>query len=197
MIEPRLRVLIADEDERELESLAQVVQALGHEVAAYAVSAHEAAEKIADDDPQLVLVALHRDAGHALDLIDEISEYAAGPVIAVIEDEDTEFVRRAAERGIYAYAKPLEPATVQGAIEVAMRRRAEAEQLEERVDQLESALERRALIERAKGILMERHATDDRAAFELLRDHARGSNRKVVDVARAVADGHALLPKRP
>ena len=43
---------------------------------------------------------------------------------------------------------------------------------------------------------MERHAVDDRRAFELLRDHARsGGSRRVVDVAQSVLDGHALLPK--
>ena len=60
--------------------------------------------------------------------------------------------------------------------------------------QLESALDRRALIERAKGILMERHRLDERAAFEMLRDHARSSNRTVLEIARSVLDGHALLP---
>jgi response regulator NasT len=50
------------------------------------------------------------------------------------------------------------------------------------------------VIERAKGILMERNSMDDRAAFELLRSHARANNRKLVDVARAVADGHLPLP---
>jgi response regulator NasT len=43
---------------------------------------------------------------------------------------------------------------------------------------------------------MERHAVDDDAAFDLLRTHARSSNRKLVDVATAVVDGHALLPKQ-
>ena len=52
------------------------------------------------------------------------------------------------------------------------------------------------MIERAKGILMERHGIDDAAAFELLRDHARSSSRRVVEVAQAVLDGHALLPAR-
>jgi response regulator NasT len=65
--------------------------------------------------------------------------------------------------------------------------------LHEQVEQLEGALERRAVIERAKGILMERHNIDDRAAFGLLREHARSNNRSVVDVASAVAEGHALL----
>ena len=51
------------------------------------------------------------------------------------------------------------------------------------------------MIERAKGILMERHAVDERRAFELLRDNARSGGRRVVDVAQTVLDGHALLPQ--
>jgi AmiR/NasT family two-component response regulator len=86
---------------------------------------------------------------------------------------------------------------VQGAIEVALRRYEETSRLQLKVDQLESALERRALIERAKGILMERHAVDERRAFDLMRDHARAQSRRVVDVARTVTEGHALLPKQP
>ena len=43
---------------------------------------------------------------------------------------------------------------------------------------------------------MERHAVAEDAAFDLLRTHARSSNRKLVDVATAVVDGHALLPKQ-
>jgi AmiR/NasT family two-component response regulator len=140
-----LRVLIADEDRAQLEALASVLEELGHEVAAHAVSVSEAAQVIAEEEPAVAIVALHEDEDHALGLIDEIVEYASGPVIAVIEREDAEFVRLAAERGIYAYAQPLTPPAVQGAIEVAVRRRAEAEELEERVDQLESALERRGV----------------------------------------------------
>ncbi len=85
--------------------------------------------------------------------------------------------------------------SVQGAIEVALRRYREAAKLAGKVDQLEGALERRVIIERAKGILMERHSLDDRRAFELLREHARSSNRRVVEVALSVTEGHALLPK--
>jgi AmiR/NasT family two-component response regulator len=63
--------------------------------------------------------------------------------------------------------------------------------------ELEGAFGRRAITERAKGILMERHSIEERAAFELLRDHARSTSRKLVDVASAVVDGHGLLPKQP
>ena len=60
---------------------------------------------------------------------------------------------------------------------------------------LEGAFGRRALIERAKGVLMERHGVDEASAFEMLREHSRTTNRKLVDVASAIVDGHALLPK--
>lgn len=189
-----LRVLIADEDQSELSALAEIVRHLGHEVSAYAASPGEAATRIAEEDPAVALVALHEDTEHALALIEEISEYASGPVIAVIETEDPVFIRRAAELGIYAYARPSTPTSVQNAIEVAVRRRAEVEQLEERVGELEGALERRAVIERAKGILMERHGLDDRAAFELLREHARRRRMRVADLAASVSEGQALLP---
>ena len=191
-----LRVLIADEDRAALEELGEVLAGLGHEVTPYVVSVAEAIELIGTEDPDLAIVVVHQDDDHALALIQETVEYASGPVIAKTKDGDVEFVARAAERGISAWIESITPEHVQGAIEVALRRYAELERLESKVEQLESALERRALIERAKGIVMERHGVDERAAFDLLRDHARSQSRRVVDVAVAVADGHALLPPR-
>ena len=102
---------------------------------------------------------------------------------------------RAAERGISAYVDSGEPESIQAAIEVAVKRYRDASRLTDKVEQLQSALERRGVIERAKGIVMERHGVADRQAFELLRDQARSTGRRVVEVAQAVLDGHALLPK--
>jgi response regulator NasT len=190
-----LRVLAADEDRAALDQLSNDLRELGHEVVAFAVNVDEAAREIAAEDPGAAMVKVQRDDAHALDLIAEIAEYASGPVIALLDAEDPEFVAEAAEQGIYAYVQPVAPETLQGALEVALRRHAETEELTEKVEQLETALERRAVIERAKGILMERHGTDDRAAFAMVRDHARANRLKVVEVARAVTDGHALLLK--
>jgi len=191
-----LRILVADEDKAALNELGAVLEGLGHEVAPYAVSVGEAIELISTEDPDLAIVVVHKDDDHALALIQETVEYASGPVIAQTRNGDVDFVARAAERGIAAWIESTSPEIVQGAIEVALRRNEEAMRLRTKVHQLESALERRASIERAKGILMERHHIDDRAAFELMRDHARAQNRRVVDIAVAVAEGHALLPKR-
>jgi AmiR/NasT family two-component response regulator len=190
-----LRVLAADEDRSALESTAEVLRDLGHQVTSYAVGVDEATQQIARDEPDLAVVVLHDDDEHALGLIRELSEYASGPVIALLEGEDAEFASAAAERGIDACAWPVTPDAVRTAIEVAMRRHAERRALAEEVEQLQGALERRAVIERAKGILMERHGIGDRAAFDRLRDHARSTNRPVVVVAQGVADGHGLLPR--
>src|SRR3954465_2693235 len=195
--ERHLRVLIADENESALRKLHEVLASLGHEVTPYAVSVHEAVELIAKEDPEVAIVVVHDDDEHALALIGEAVEFASGPVIAQLPDADVAFLARAAEAGISAYAESMDPESVQGAIEVAIRRYREARRLTEKVEQLEGALERRGVIERAKGILMERHSIAEREAFELLRDQSRASGKRVVEVAQAVADGHALLPKRP
>ncbi len=193
--ERHLTILIADEDQSTLERLGSVLEGLGHDVMPYAVSLKEASELIMKEDPDVAFVMVHDDEEHALALIGEAVECASGPVIATMTQPDVEFVARAAEHGVSALVESTEPSAVQGAIEIALRRYKEASALVEKVDQLEGALERRALIERAKGILMERHASDERKAFELLREHARATNRRVVEVARAVTEGHALLPK--
>jgi AmiR/NasT family two-component response regulator len=62
---------------------------------------------------------------------------------------------------------------------------------------LQGAFGRRALTERAKGILMERHSIDEASAFEMLRQQSRVDNRKLIDLATAVVDGHRLLPREP
>jgi response regulator NasT len=190
-----LRILLADKDPGALKVTAGQIRDLGHTPTEIAVSLPEAAEAIARDEPDLTIVVLYEDDGHALNLIEEINAYSSGPVIALLDHENADFVAEAAERGIFAYARQETTESIQSAIEVAMRRWREHHKLSEQVERLEGALQRRALIERAKGILMERHSLDDRVAFEQLREHARSNNRTVVDVAAAVTEGHALLRK--
>jgi response regulator NasT len=195
--EKALRVLLANEREEDLRRLAEVLEGLGHDVTPFAVSVQEAVEVIAREDPDLAFVVFDGDDEHGLALLSETVEYASGPVLVTVRSaESPHTVARAADMGIAGYVDSWEASDVQAAIEVALRRHREAARLNEKVEQLESALERRAVIERAKGILMERHGVDDREAFARLREHARGSGRRVVDIAQAVLDGHALLPKQ-
>jgi response regulator NasT len=191
-----LRILAADEDEQTLKATDDLLAGLGHTVTAHAVGVRQAGDLIVSEDPDLAVVVVHDDDEHALDLIVEICEYARGPLIALLGAHDSSFVLSAAGRGIDAFARPQFEQEVQGAIELAMKRHGEKQRLTEQVEQLESALQRRGTIERAKGILMERHGVEERQAFELLRQQARRSNRRVIELAHAVAEGHLLLPHR-
>lgn len=191
-----LRILCADDDVVALGPTVSMLEGLGHEVTSLSVDLAEAAERVAADEPDVAVVVVHRDDEHALDLITEMAHFASGPIIALLDEPDPAFVSAAADRGISAYARQEDPASLQSAIEVAVRVHAERAGLARQVGQLEGALDRRAVIERAKGILMERHGVAEAPAFDLLRTHARNRGRTVVDTARAVCDGHALLPKR-
>jgi AmiR/NasT family two-component response regulator len=181
-----LRVLVADEDKQALDDVAAILRSLGHDVVARATSPAGASEAIAQDDPQVAMVKLHSDDEHALDLIEELIEVGGCPVIALLDREDPDFVARAAEHGIIAYAQPVDEESVRSSLEVAVRRFAELSELGEAVGQLEDAISRRATIERAKGILMERHGVSDREAFEMLRAEARSNNRRVYEVASEI-----------
>jgi AmiR/NasT family two-component response regulator len=193
--ERNLRILLANEREEDLRALGEILDDLGHEVTPFAVSVAEASELIAREDPDIAFVVLDGDDEHGLALISETVTFASGPVlVSVREAESPSTIAQAADMGIAGYVDSWEPQDVQGAIDVAVRRHRAEQRLHEKVEQLESALDRRAVIERAKGILMERHKVNEREAFELLRDHARSGSRRVLDVAQAVLDGHALLP---
>jgi AmiR/NasT family two-component response regulator len=191
-----LRILAADEDHDALQRTADTLGRLGHSVTATAVDLAQVTEAVAREDPELSVVVVHNDDEHALDLIEEISAFSGGPVIALVSGDEGDFVPRAADRGIFAVARDGDADALRDAIEVALARHRESARLSEQVDRLETALERRAVIERAKGILMERHTIGEREAFDRLRAHARSRNRTVVDVAFAVSEGHALLGER-
>ena len=184
-----LRVLIANERKDRLALVAPIVAALGHEVIAREIEVDQVGQVTARERPDVALVGLGGSSKHALALIEKIVQEAACPVIVLIHVPDPVFVKEASKRGIFAYITDADAKDWQSSIDIVLRRFAE-------YHDLQGAFGRRAVTERAKGILMERHAVGDDAAFELLRSHARTSNRKLVDVATAVVDGHALLPKQ-
>ena len=185
-----LRVLIANERKDRLALVAPMVANLGHEVIAREIDVADVGVVTARERPDVALVGLGKSSEHALALIDKIVQEAACPVILLIHAPDPEFVTEASKRGIFAYITDAEVDDWQSAIDIVLRRFTE-------YHDLESAFGRRAVTERAKGILMERHSVNDADAFEMLRDQSRRTNSKLADVAAAVVEGHPLLPKQP
>src|SRR3954451_18357854 len=183
-----LRVLIANERKDRLALVAPIVATLGHEGIAREIEVEEVGGGTARERPDVALVGLGESTDHALSLIERIVHVAACPVIALIHAPDRHFIKEASKRGVFAYITDADD--WQSSIDIVLRRFAE-------YHELEGAFGRRAITERAKGILMERHSVDDATAFEMLRNQSRDANRKLGDVAAAVVDGHRLLPKLP
>jgi response regulator NasT len=182
-----LRVLIANERPERLHAITELVDGLGHVLIARELSVAGVAAVTARTMPDVALVAVGESSEQALQLISRIVQEAACPVIALLEVEDPDFIREAARRGVFAYIADGEADELESALDIVLQRFAE-------FHNLEGAFGRRAITERAKGILMERHGIDEQRAFELLRGQARSTGRKLVDVAEAVAEGHLLLP---
>jgi AmiR/NasT family two-component response regulator len=185
-----LRVLIANERKDRLALVAPIVVALGHEVIAREIDAEDIGTVTARERPDVALVGLGESSQHALELIDKIVRAAACPVIVLLHAPDPVFVKEASKRGVFAHISDDDIEDWQSSIDIVLRRFAE-------YHDLQGAFGRRALIERAKGILMERHSVDEDRAFAMLRERSRNDNRKLTDLAAAVVDGHRLLPKHP
>jgi AmiR/NasT family two-component response regulator len=187
----QLRVLLADGRPEHLAHISSVVTRLGHSVIGTVTDVASVAVQTETEPADVAIVAFDESGNHALKLISTIVRESVCPVIVVLPVEDTTFVREAAKRGVFAYITDGEASDDQfeSAIDVVLHRFGE-------YHDLQGAFGRRAITERAKGILMERHQIDEEAAFNLLRDEARSHSRKLIDVAQALLDAHRLLPRQ-
>ena len=105
--------------------------------------------------------------------------------------EDNDFINQAAALGIFAHIAHAEHPNgeLQASIAIVLRRFAE-------YHDLQGAFGRRAITERAKGILVRRHSIDEQHAFTMLRERARTTQRKLVDIAESVIASHPLPANR-
>ena len=183
----RLRVLVVDGVPERFREVTTTVTSLGHVVVAREARLDDVGQVTAAELPDVALVIVGENSEQSLELIRTIVREAACPVIAILDVQDRAFIDRAARIGIFSYiANGGDLEEMQSSIDIALERFAE-------YHALEGAFGRRAITERAKGILMERHAVDEQHAFQMLRDHARRTNRKIVDVAESVVASHQLL----
>jgi response regulator NasT len=171
----RLRVLVADERRTQLEPVSEAVRGLGHEVIALEVEPAAVARATHEHQPDLAIVALHESTDHALELIAELVHEARCPVCLLAADPDLEFLSAAARAGVFAHLDSTDKTELAGGIDIAIQRY-------HQFRELLGAFDRRARIERAKGLLMERHGLDADDAFERMRRGARSTRRPLLEV---------------
>lgn len=189
-----MRIIVANESPEPLHRVAGLLGKLGHEVVSEEVEVEDLAGAVRRDAPDVAVVAVHQDVEHALDMISELDEDAPCPVVLLLGDDDPALVHAALDRGLDAYADHATPEALQSAMELGRRRFDERRRLGRQVTQMEHGLGRRALVERAKGVLIERHGIGERDAYELIRTAARKRRVAVVEVARLILTARDLLP---
>jgi response regulator NasT len=187
------RVVAADEVEERLRCLVQLLRQAAYDVAAAETDLDAVRRAIDEVSADLAVVSVHARPSHALQLIELINDTAACPIVLLLENEDPAIVREAVERGLDAYATSHTVEALRAAIALARTRFEELEALGRQVRDLQAGAARRALIEQAKGVLMERHGIDEGEAYQRLRQHARSQRTSLQEVARAVLRARGLL----
>jgi response regulator NasT len=185
MAETQRRIVVAHVRPDSFALVTRAIVDLGHLVIVGTVELPEIVTLVADEQPDIAFIGADIGAERTLELIERISRQGVCPVVALLDRHDVAFIREAAKRGVYAYLVQGSAHDVQGVLEVGLRSFA-------RYRELQGAFGRRAVTERAKGILMERYRVDERRAFAMLRDYARAHELSLVAVAQATIDRRVL-----
>jgi response regulator NasT len=127
-----------------------------------------------------------------LEAAEEIRGVPPTPVVIVSAFHDQEFVDRALKEHVMAYLiKPISNQTLEASIELAMRRFREFRELHEQAADLQQTLQDRKLIERAKGILMQRAGLSEPDAFKRLQLLSSQKNTRMVEIARMIVEANS------
>jgi two-component system, response regulator PdtaR len=179
-----LKIVVADDDATFVRFCQETLASLGHEVVGTASSGAELVAKCLEAQPDLVITDIKMPDMDGIEAARQIYQQTAMPFILVTGHPDPEFLERAGASYILAYLiKPIKAKDLQPAISIAVRRFAEFQALRQESSDLRQALQERKIIERAKGILMQRAGLDEAAAFARMQKMARDSNRKLVHMA--------------
>jgi response regulator NasT len=188
-----LAIVVVDELPEPLDEAARLVESAGHHVVGRATDVRGVTAALAQRRADALVVALHEDREHALALVGALAGRTGASVVLLFDEDDPLLVRAALARGADAYADRETLGSLESAIELARYRYNEVHGLAKQIVELEEGAARRALIERAKGVVMERHGVEERAAYEMLRRRARSSRTTLARVAEAVLDARALF----
>lgn len=178
------RILLVDDDRSTLALLTQILLQAGHEVEQ--ASCGEAALSIAlQHAPDLALLDVNMPGMSGVELARRLRAETGVPFMFLSADGDLGVVREATAHGAVGYQlKPVDPVRIVAAVQVALTQADEMRRLRQAEAAMAAALACEREISVAVGLLMARFQADHGTAFEVLREHARSSRRKMSDVAK-------------
>lgn len=189
-----LNIAIADDEPELLADLAETLEELGHHVVIKASDGHQLLDAFRDQPVDLVITDIKMPGMDGLTAVEEIRKIRAVPIVILSAFHDDELLSKALKEQVMAYlVKPIQVESLQTSIKLAAQRFKEFQALQDQADDLKQALEDRKMIERAKGILMERAQLSEPEAFRRLQLLSSQKNRKLVELARDIVDADAAF----
>lgn len=189
-----MRILICEDEGLTVLKLRRLLTAAGHTVVGEAKDGEECLAQCEQTEPDVVLMDIKMPGMDGMEATRKLLEKRPLPVVMLTAYSDDETVRAATEAGACAYlVKPVNRSQLLSALHVATSRFAELQQLRREVEDLSEALESRKLVERAKGILMDRAGLTEAEAFRRLQKASRDQRRPMKQVAMEVIEAGKLM----
>jgi len=184
------RVVVAEDEAIIRLDLKELLQEEGYDVVGETGRGDEAVELVRDLHPDLVILDIKMPGLDGLSAARQVAAERLAAVLMVTAFSQRELVEQARDAGALAYlVKPFQKSDLIPAIEVALGRFAELAALERDVEDLQSRLEARKTIDRAKGRLMDDHSLAEQDAWRFLQQQAMANRVKIDEIARRVVDG--------
>ena len=182
-----MRILIAEDETIIRLDLEKTLESAGFEVCAAARDGEEAIALAAREQPDLAILDVKMPGLDGIEAARRILAERPIPIVMLTAYGHEELVSRAVEAGVFGYlVKPFRESDLPPAIHAARARHAELEALREEAESLAEALATRKVVERAKGLLMDREGLSEEDAFARLRRASQVSGRPLRVVADAV-----------
>ena len=183
------RVLVAEDDSLIRMDLIEMLREEGYDVVGEAPNGQVAVELTESLAPDLVIMDIKMPVRDGIDAASEIATKRLAPVVMLTAFSQRDFVEKARDAGAMAYlVKPFTKADLVPAIEVAVSRYQEVKSLESEVATMQERLETRKLVERAKGLLMEKQNLSEPEAFKWIQRAAMDRRTTMKAVAQVVVE---------
>jgi response regulator NasT len=188
----RPRIVVVDEKAERSGDLERALAAEGYPVVARLSSRDDLRARIAELAPDVVIVDMQSPDRDVFEVMQRIHAEQPRPILMFVDESDAASIRAAVRAGVSAYVVDgLRSRSVRPIVELAIARFEEHEALRRELREARLHLEERKLVDRAKGMLMQRKGVGEEEAYRLLRKAAMDRQVKIADVARdliALAD---------
>jgi two-component system, response regulator PdtaR len=189
-----LRIIVADDEPVMCEYLEKTLPLLGHEVVGVARTGRELVRLCQQAQPDLIITDIKMPDIDGIEASRQMGLQKPAPVILISAYHDPELIERAGQHHVQAYlVKPIKQADLEAAIGLAMLRYEQFRMLWKEAADLRQALEDRKLIERAKGVLMEKAGLTEQQAFQRLQKLASAKNLRLAQLASMIVTANEVL----